>query len=78
MQYYLFINGEEGICGAVRLVARRAKDKKKPIVGDGQRLHTAIRCFTQGISMLINQCVDLKPWANSRHTDFLRRSDSSQ
>jgi hypothetical protein len=39
------------------VVMRRAK--KKPIVGDGQRLHTAIRCFTQGISMLINQGVDL-------------------
>jgi hypothetical protein len=37
----------------------RVAQKKKPIVGDGQRLHTAIRCFTQGISMLINQCVDL-------------------
>lgn len=38
---------------------RQKKHKKKPIVGDGQRLHTAIRCFTQGISMLINQGVDL-------------------
>ena len=34
------------------------KGKKKPIVGDGQRLHTAIRCFTQGISH-VNQGVDL-------------------
>ncbi len=25
---------------------------KKPIVGDGQRLHTAIRCFTQGFPCL--------------------------
>lgn len=25
---------------------RDAQGKKKPIVGDGQRLHTAIRCFT--------------------------------
>ena len=40
-------------------VAKRKNVKKKPIVGDGQRLHTAIRCFTQGISMLINQYVDL-------------------
>ncbi|ANK01639.1 hypothetical protein WLH_00378 [Escherichia coli O25b:H4] len=40
-------------------VAKQKNVKKKPIVGDGQRLHTAIRCFTQGISMLINQYVDL-------------------
>jgi hypothetical protein len=39
--------------------SRQRTGKKKPIVGDGQRLHTAIRCFTQGISMLINQGVDL-------------------
>jgi hypothetical protein len=39
--------------------SRQRTGKKKPIVGDGQRLHTAIRCFTQGISMLINQGIDL-------------------
>ncbi|MCS4288679.1 hypothetical protein M2417_002190 [Raoultella terrigena] len=42
-----------------RGVTVRISGKKMPIVGDGQRLHTAIRCFTQGISMLINQDVDL-------------------
>ncbi len=40
-------------------MSERKNVKKKPIVGDGQRLHTAIRYFTQGISMLINQYVDL-------------------
>lgn len=43
----------------VRLSGVVMRRTKKPIVGDGQRLHTAIRCFTQGISMLINQGVDL-------------------
>lgn len=38
-------------------MGERKNVKKKPIVGDGQRLHTAIRYFTQGISMLINQYV---------------------
>lgn len=58
------------MCWCVKVGGVAREGQKKPIVGDGQRLHTAIRCFTQGISMLINQCVDLKPWANSRHTDF--------
>jgi hypothetical protein len=45
--------------GIFLLLRQIKKHKKKPIIGDGQRLHTAIRCFTQGISMLINQGVDL-------------------
>lgn len=29
---------------------------KKPIVGDGQRLHTAIRCFTQDFHAYKSRC----------------------